>query len=267
MPNRKITGGTVVGVVIVCLWGFLAALGGRLVRWDAFSASPSEALQAPSALHWLGTDALGRDVLARIIVGSDAIFTIAPMATAVGVIAGTSLGVIVGYRGGVADIIISRVLDALMALPMVILAMIFLTVLGPSTETVVLVVASLYVAPVTRTIRAAVRVQASREYISAARMRGLSSIHIILSEILPNIKQAIFIETVVRLGYAFFTVATLSFLGLGVQAPSADWGLAIAENYGYLAAGAWWPVLFNAVSIASLVVGTNLIAEGLGVFE
>jgi peptide/nickel transport system permease protein len=103
--------------------------------------------------------------------------------------------------------------------------------------------------------------------VQAARLSGQSGIKILLLEVLPNIREAIFIEFTLRLGYAFFSVATLSFLGLGIQPPSADWGLAIADSYGFLTSGYWWIVVFNSAAIISLVLSVNLLAEAMGAFE
>jgi peptide/nickel transport system permease protein len=129
------------------------------------------------------------------------------------------------------------------------------------------VIGLVYTPLVARTVRTAVRAQRERDYVAAARRGGAGALSIMLLELLPNVRQPILIEGIVRLGYAFFTVATLSFLGLGIQPPSADWGLAIADSYGFLTGGFWWVVTFNAGAIVSLVIATNLVADGLGTFE
>ncbi len=154
-----------------------------------------------------------------------------------------------------------------MALPFIVLVTMTLVALGPSNATVILVIGIAYAPLVARTVRAAVREQREREYVSAARLAGEGPLGIMFLEILPNVRETILIELVTRLGYAFFSIATLSFLGLGIQPPSADWGLAIAEGYGFLTGGKWWIVVFNSGAIISLVMATNLVAQGIGAFE
>ena len=158
---------------------------------------------------------------------------------------------------------IDRLIDAFLALPLVIIALLALTALGASTATVVVVIGIIFAPLIARTVRAAVLAQSGLDYVAAARLRNETSVYILFVEILPNIVPPILVETTVRLGYAIFTVATLSFIGFGIQPPSADWGLAISENYGLISSGVWWSVLFNVLAIASLVVGVNLVADGV----
>ncbi|RUY04867.1 ABC transporter permease, partial [Mesorhizobium sp. M7A.F.Ca.US.005.03.2.1] len=219
------------------------------------------------ALHWFGTDQLGRDVLSRIIVGSRDILLVAPLATLAGVAAGSIIGLVLGYFEGLTDAIGARLLDTLMAFPFIVLVTMTLVAIGPSNLTVILVIGIAYAPLVARTVRAAVREQKQRDYVSAARLGGEGALAIMFLEILPNIRETILIELVTRLGYAFFSIATLSFLGLGIQPPSADWGLAVADGYGFLTGGKWWVVVFNSGAIVSLVMATNLIAQGIGAFE
>jgi peptide/nickel transport system permease protein len=128
---------------------------------------------------------------------------------------------------------------------------------------VVLVIGVIFAPLVARTVRAAVLAESALDYVAAARLRGEGPGYILFMEILPNVTGPIVVEATVRLGYAVFAVATLSFLGFGIQPPSADWGLAISENYGLISGGVWWIVLANAAAIASLVVGVNLVADGM----
>jgi peptide/nickel transport system permease protein len=256
-----------VGTLILSFWLICAVLGPVVVPFDPYADDILNATLSPDTLHWFGTDALGRDVFSRVIVGSRAILTVAPIATLLGLVVGSALGLILGYVGGLVDALASRILEAFMALPVVVLALLMLVTLGASDLTVILMVGLLYAPLVARTVRAAVRAERELDYVSAARLSGEGAVSIMVCEILPNVWQVILIEGIVRLGYAFFTVATLSFLGLGIQPPSTDWGLAIAENYGFLTSDMWWIVTFNAAAIVSLVIATNLIADGLGAFD
>jgi peptide/nickel transport system permease protein len=266
--DRKLSSPSIlVGVAILLFWAGCAVFGDLFVPFDPYAEDFLATLIPPDAVHWFGTDQLGRDVLSRIVVGSRDILLAAPLATLAGVVAGSLIGLVLGYFGGLVDAVGSRLVDALLAFPFIVLVTMVLVALGPSNLTVVLVIGIVYAPLVARTVRAAVRQQREFEYVSAARLAGEGAFGIMIFEILPNVREAILIEFITRLGYAFFSIATLSFLGLGIQPPSADWGLAIADGYGFLTSGKWWIVIFNSGAIVSLVMATNLIAQGLGVFE
>ncbi|ADV11814.1 ABC transporter permease [Mesorhizobium sp. M7A.F.Ca.US.014.04.1.1] len=257
----------VVGLLLLLFWVACAIAGNLFVPYDPYAEDFLATLTPPDALHWFGTDQLGRDVLSRIIVGSRDILLVAPLATLAGVAAGSIIGLVLGYFEGLTDAIGARLLDTLMAFPFIVLVTMTLVAIGPSNLTVILVIGIAYAPLVARTVRAAVREQKQRDYVSAARLGGEGPLAIMFLEILPNIRETILIELVTRLGYAFFSIATLSFLGLGIQPPSADWGLAVADGYGFLTGGKWWVVVFNSGAIVSLVMATNLIAQGIGAFE
>lgn len=250
------------GASVIVFWAVCAGWGVHLVPCDPYASDPLSALQPPSMGHWFGTDQLGRDVFSRVIVGSRDILTIAPLATLLGAVGGTILGLVMGYYRGVVDQLLSRVVDAMLALPMVIVALLALAGLGPSNATVIYVIGIVFAPVVARTVRTAVITERSLDYVAAAQARGESALYIMFAEILPNVLPPILVESSVRLGYAIFTVATLSFLGFGIQPPSADWGLALADNYGFMLGGAWWNVAFYALAIASLVVAINLVSDG-----
>lgn len=264
---RGLAPSVAIGSLILLFWIACALFGDRLVPYDPYAEDFLAMLAPPDATHWFGTDQLGRDVFSRIVVGSRDILLVAPLATLGGVAGGTVIGLLLGYFDGLVDAIGARLLDTLMAFPFIVLVTMTLVALGPSNLTVILVIAIAYTPLVARTVRAAVREQRERDYVSAARLGGEGAFAIMVLEILPNIRETILIELVTRLGYAFFSIATLSFLGLGIQPPSADWGLAVAEGYGFLTGGKWWVVVFNSAAIVSLVMATNLIAQGIGAFE
>ena len=143
----------------------------------------------------------------------------------------------------------------MLALPVIIVALLAVTAVGPSTTTAIIVIGLVFTPLIARTVRAAVLSERELEYVSAAKLRGERAPYIMFVEILPNVLQPVIVEFTVRLGYAIFTIATLSFLGLGIQPPSPDWGLQVSEEYTYLSAGDWWPTLFPALAIATLVIG------------
>ncbi|WP_174362494.1 ABC transporter permease subunit [uncultured Caballeronia sp.] len=252
-----------VGALILLFWVACAIGGHWVVPQDPYASDPLNSLTPPDGTHWFGTDQLGRDVFARVIVGARDILTIAPLATLLGTVAGTAVGLIVGYFDGWVDNVVGRLIDAVLALPLVIVALLALAAVGASNLTVILVIGITFTPITARTVRAAVFAERNLDYVLAAQLRGENAFYIMFAEILPNVLQPIIVETTVRLGYAIFSVATLSFLGFGIQPPSADWGLALSECYTLMAGGAWWTVVFDAAAIASLVVGVNLVADGI----
>lgn len=253
----------VIGFSIVLFWLFCAIFGPLIVPHDPFADDLLMSLKPPSAMHWFGTDQLGRDIFSRVLVGSHDILTVAPMATLLSTILGTSLGLVMGYYGGWIDEVLSRLVDAVLALPTIIVALVALAALGTSIVTVVIVIAFTFSPLIARTIRSAVQVECSLDYVAVAELRHDSRAYILFAEILPNVIRPVLVETTVRLGYAIFTVATLSFIGFGIQPPSADWGLSISSNYVLMAGGFWWTVVFDGAAITSLVVAINLMADGL----
>jgi peptide/nickel transport system permease protein len=161
------------------------------------------------------------------------------------------------------DNVLGRLVEAVLSLPVLIMAFLFLVAVGPSAPTLILVIGLVFALIIGRTVRTAVLQERDLDYVAAARLRDESDFHIMFVEILPNVLGPILVEFTVRLGYAIFTIATLSFLGFGIQPPTPDWGADIANSYQYLGAGYWWEVLFPALAIASLVVAINLIADSI----
>jgi peptide/nickel transport system permease protein len=252
---------TVVGAAIVGFWVFAALFWRAIVPYDP-QASTFQPSVGPNATTWFGTDDLGRDVFSRVLAGASSVLTVAPTATALGMAGGIVIGLVSGYHRGLLDDVVMRVVDALLAFPIVILAVLVLATFGPSTINVVLVIGIVFTPLVARTVRSAVLQEREREYVAAARLRGDNRFYIMFGEILPNITGPIIVEATIRFGYAIFTSATLSFLGLGIQQPSPDWGLTIALARGSVAIQSW-VVLFPALALATLVVGVNLLADGI----
>jgi peptide/nickel transport system permease protein len=253
----------IVGMVLLLWWVVCAIFGRLFVPYNPVNGSLLQFNLAPSGAHWFGTDSLGRDVLSRVIVGSREILIVSVLATVLGTAVGTALGLVMGYFRGIVDNVVGRIVDAVLALPVVIVALLFVAAVGPSARTLILVIGFVFALIIARTVRTAVLQERELDYIAAARLRDESGAHIMFVEILPNISAPILVEFTVRLGYAIFAIATLSFLGIGIQPPTPDWGADIASSYQYLAAGYWWETLFPALAIASLVVAVNLIADSI----
>jgi peptide/nickel transport system permease protein len=253
----------VAGMIIVLWWVFWALVNSHLTPHDPLEQTP-DVLIHPSSTYWLGTDNLGRDVLSRVLAGATGVLKIAPLAMLLGVVGGTILGLVTGYFRGFVDDAISRLIDAVLALPLIVIAVTAIVALGASTVTLIMVIGVVFTPLVTRTVRAAVLAERELDYVQAARLRGERAPYVMFVEILPNVMGPIVVEATVRLGYAIFAVAGLTFLGFGVQPPSPDWSLQISDHYQLLAGGGyWWTVLFPGLAIASLVVGVNLVADGI----
>ena len=251
-----------VGAAIVLFWIFCALFGEYFTPYDPLADDIINSLAPPSSEHWFGSDQLGRDVFSRVIVGARDILTVAPLATILATVAGTAIGLTIGYFRGFVDEAVSRVMEAFMAMPVVIVALLAIVALGTSTWTVIAVIGLSFSPIIARTVRAAVLSERELDYVAAAKLRRESALYVMFAEILPNVLPPILVEMTVRLGYAIFAVATLSFMGFGIQPPSPDWGLSVSENYGMITGGFWWTVLFDAIAIATLIVGVNLMADG-----
>jgi peptide/nickel transport system permease protein len=258
-----IAGSIIVGFFVLC-----ALFGEMVVPKDPLASDPINDLVAPSADNWFGTDKLGRDVFARVITGARDILIVAPLATILGTVIGTALGLVTGYFRGWIDDVLSRIIEAFLALPAIIMALLVVVAVGPSKIAMIVVIGGLFAPIISRTVRAAVLTERELEYVAAARLRNERTPYVLFGEILPNVMGPIIVEFTVRLGYAIFLAASLSFLGFGIQPPAPDWGVQVAEHYGVISGGFWWPVIFPSLAIALLVIGVNLIADGVAsVFE
>ncbi len=256
--------GFIFGVLIVGFWVF-AALWPSLLTSDG----PKEFVEAgprvkPGSEAWLGTNKTGWDVYARIIYGARPILIVAPIATAMAVIVGTMLGLVMGYYRGWADEVLSRVIEAILSIPIILMAILVVFTFGRSTPVIIGTIAVLFVPAITRTIRSAAIAESNLDYVMSAKMRGESGLFIVTREILPNVTGLVVVELTVRLGYAVFTYATLAFLGfVGSNITDADWGIDVSQNYEQIVRDIWWPSIFPAIAIASLVIGVNLIADSI----
>ena len=253
------------GAFLFGIFLFCAIFGYLVAPYDPLGAPQDllNKLQPPSASHLFGTDQLGRDVFSRVIVGARDILEIAPLATLLGTVLGTAIGLVTGYFRGLVDDALMRIVDAFLAIPLIILALVALVALGPSKGAVIVVIGIVFAPIIARTVRAAVLSERELEYVQAARLRNEHAPYVMFAEILPNVTAPIVVEFTVRLGYAIFAIATLSFLGFGVQPPAPDWGLQIKENYILIDGGYWWPTLFPALAIGLLVISVNLVTDGV----
>jgi peptide/nickel transport system permease protein len=253
---------TVIGASILLFWVIVAIIGPSLVPYGINDIESGAVWKAPSANHLLGTDGLGRDILSRLVIGAGQMVTLPPLAVGLALACGTLVGLITGYRGGWLDEIVMRLMDVLMAFPVVMLYLIIIVALGASALNVVIAVAVAAAPAIARLVRGLVLDIRNREFVAAARMRGESTAYILFQEILPNAAGPILVDGLVRIGYATFSIGALGFLGLGLPPPNPDWGRMASEARQALILTPT-AALFPSLAIASIVIGCNLLADGL----
>ena len=266
----------IVGFAIVMFWIIVAIFAPLFTPYTPLEQDWKAPNEGPSSAHILGTDELGRDLWSRLIYGARVVLVIMPISdnlwipggtaiwgVIVALIAGAILGLVGGYYGGWMDEIIMRLLDAMMAVPIILLYLIIMAALGASAVNVVIAITIVGTPGIARLVRSLTLDIRTREYIRAAETRGESPWHIMFVEILPNARGPIIIDAMLRVGYAIFAMGTLGFLGLGIPPPSPDWGSMVAKGREFILIGSPWAALWPSIAIASLVVGLNLLADGL----
>ena len=255
-----------IAVAIILFWTFCAIFGYRIAPHDP-TFQTIDILQKPSGKYPFGTDQIGRDVLSRTLAGARATMIIASCATIIFVTLGTALGLALGYFRGWFDETTGRLIDAFLAIPGIIFLIAVIASLGTSIPTLIITIGLAFTPIVARTVRAAVLAEAGQDYVQAAKLRGERAPYILFVEILPNILPPIVVEGTVRLGYAIFVMAGITFLGLGLQPPNPDWSVDITAGFPNLNDtahdGYYWTVLFPGLAIISLCVAVAMLADSL----
>ena len=263
----------IVGAVIVGFWVFNALFPSVLGTFDPKQIIAVDEIErdttdlfasnrlSPDGQFLFGTDFIGQDVFSRVMAGARPILIDSAIATLAAVALGTLLGLIMGYLRGWVDEVLSRIVEAFLSLPVILIALLATASFGESRSILITIIALLFTPIVARTVRASVIAQADLDYVTSARLRGESSMFIMTREIFPNVTGTIIVELTVRFAYAIFTIATLNFFGIGGDPAEPGWGNDIAQNFADLRNDVWWSTLFPAGAIASLVVGLNLIAD------
>lgn len=271
------------GTLLVAFFLILALFGPQLAPHSNPNDQSHDVRVAPTldigALqlgeHPFGTDRLGRDVYSRVILGASSIFRIAGLGTLISVILGSALGLFMGYQGGWVDELIGRVIDALLAIPALLLALVLIGIIrnlefeagswqaALADNVILLVISLLYIPIVARVARSTTLDIKTREFVEAAQIRGEGQFYIIFREILPSVIPSLVVEASLRFSYAIFLVASLGFLGFGARPPSPDWGLMVNENRGGFYQLTPWALEFPALAIAILVIAVNLMSDGI----
>jgi peptide/nickel transport system permease protein len=255
--------GAVVGLIIMIAWLLIAIFADYISPYPPLDKVGKSRL-APSAQFWLGTDMLGRDMFTRVLHGSRISLTLGVISVLLGSIPGTLLGLFAGYFGGKTDTYIMRFLDSLLAFPGMLLALVIIASLGPSIQNVMIAVGISTLPQYARLVRSVVLSLKQLVYIEAARVVGCSPARIMFRHILPNALSPIIVLSTLQVGNAILVGSGLSFLGLGAQPPSAEWGLMTAVGREVISK-AWWISTFPGLAILSIVVSFNLMGDGLRV--
>ena len=254
----------VLGLVIVALLTLMAILSPILIDYETqvIKTNYSEALQAPSANHWFGTDEMGRDILLRVMYGSTVSLSIGVVTVAVSLTVGLILGAAAGYFGGKTDMIIMRIMDIFLAIPGTLLAICIVASLGNSIPNLVIAQAVSSIPTFSRVVRGAVITARDADYVEAARAIGAKDATIIFHEVLPNSLAPIIVQTTLQVASVILSIAGLSFIGLGIPAPRPEWGAMLSGARAYIRDYSYM-CLFPGLAIMTTILSLNLLGDGL----
>ena len=242
---------------------FLAIFGPWIVPYDPLASNTAQALKPPSAAHWFGTDQLGRDIFSRVVVATRLDFFIAAASVILVFFMGGLAGIAAGYFGGWTDRIVGRIADTIMAFPLFVLAMGIVAALGNTVQNIIIATAIVNFPLYARVARAEANVRRDAGFVQAARLSGNSEYRILLAHILPNIMPIMIVQMSLTMGYAILNAAGLSFIGLGVRPPTAEWGIMVAEGATFMVSGEWWIAFFPGLALMIAVFCFNLLGDGL----
>jgi peptide/nickel transport system permease protein len=250
------------GVLIVGLILVIVVCGPSLAPYGPDTMAPRLRYRAPSPEFLLGTDQYGRDILSRLLYGARSTVILACLATAFGTLAGALIGTTSAFLGGRADEAIMRTIDAILSIPSLLFALLIVNLLGKSSFSAVMAIGIAFTPGMTRVTRSVALAVTKQDYVNAAIARGERGGYIVLREMLPNVVAPIVVEMTIRVAFAVMLFATLSFLGLGAQPPSSEWGLMVAEARRFMHLS-FWMILWPSLAVALVAIGFNLLGDGL----
>jgi len=242
---------------------FIGVFGPAIAPYDPMQSDAAAALQPPSFAHWFGTDNLGRDVFSRAIVAARLDLMISVAAVALSFVFGSLLGAVAGYWGGIIDGVLNRIFDTIMAFPLFVLAMGIVAALGNTVENIVYATAVINIPFYARLVRAEVNIRRTSGFAQAAKLAGNSDLRVLAFHIYPNALPPMMVQVSLNLGWAILNAAGLSFIGLGVRPPTAEWGIMVAEGANFIVSGEWWLALFPGAMLMFAVFTFNLLGDGL----
>lgn len=254
---------TLLAAGLFALFALLAVVGPWVAPYDPLATSVGPSLSPPSAKHWFGTDSLGRDILSRVIVATRIDFVIALSAVLASFVVGGLLGACAGYFGGWLERGVMRGCDMVMSFPLFVLAMGIVAAMGNSVANIILATAVVNLPFYIRVARTEVNVRRDAGFIEAARLAGNGDARILLVHLIPNAMPPMMVQISLNMGWAILNAAGLSFIGLGVSPPDAEWGIMVAEGAGYIISGEWWVALFPGAVLMLAVFTFNLLGDGL----
>ena len=258
---RRTRASLIVGVAALAFVALLAVFGPLAVPHDPDTPDPASITAAPSAQHWMGTDQYGRDILARVVAAARLDLVVAVSITALALTAGALIGAVSGFFGGVLDDVLMRLVDVLLAFPAFILALGITAMLGNETKYVVIAVAIAYTPYFVRLVRSEMLTLREAEYAAAAKCVGNRKLRIMGYHLLPNALPPALVQATLTLGWGILDVAGLSFLGVGIKPPTAEWGVLVADGAQYINSGQWWISVFPGIAILIAVLGFNLVGD------
>jgi peptide/nickel transport system permease protein len=251
-----------IGLTITLLFLLLCTAAGLLAPYDPYDQDLSAALSPPAAGHWFGTDQYGRDMLSRVMHGTRTALLAVMVADGLALALGCAMGLVAGFFGGRVDAVVMRLVDVLLAFPYLLLALIIVAALGPGLTNSMIAIGIVYTPQYARLIRGQVLAVRHADYVRAARALGASRLRIMLRHVLPNSFTPILVMATLQAGSVIVETAGLSFLGLGAQPPSPDWGALLADGQSYFLT-AWWIATFPGLAIFVVVLGFNLLGDAL----
>jgi peptide/nickel transport system permease protein len=253
---------TVVSAVVLAIVVFVAVAANWITPFGVNDVDVPNALRPPSGDHWFGTDELGRDVLSRVLVATQASMRVAVVSVAFAVVVGVTVGIVAGYRGGWVDGVFMRAVDVMFAFPVLLLALAVVAILGPGTTTTILAIGIVYTPIFARVARASTLGVRVEPFVQISRAMGTGSRYILARHIVPNIAGPLIVQTSLSLAFAILSEAALSFLGLGIQPPQPSLGRMIFDSQGFVTM-AWWMAVFPGAAIFLIVLAFNLVGDGL----
>ena len=255
---RLVIGGALVSVLL-----FVAVFAPLLTRYDPTVGDVIDGLQPPSLAHWLGTDDQGRDIMARVLFGSRISLSVGVISVMIGVVFGVTIGMVAGIAGGAADLILMRVIDALLAFPALLLAISITAALGAQIQNAMIAIGVISIPVYARLTRGQVLSLRERDYVMAAKALGVSPVRIAVLHILPNLANTLIVQATLTTAFAILQEAVLSFLGLGAQPPNPSWGQDINYNQRYITNLMWWGSVGPGVAIFVAVFAFNFLGDAL----
>lgn len=253
---------SLVVIAVLVAIAIVSAIFPQILPYDPYEQDLSASFEAPSAAHWFGTDQQGRDIFCRILVGTRISLSVGLLAVSISLVIGVTLGAIAGYKGGIIDTVIMRIMDMMLAIPSILLAIAFMAALGKGIDKAVVAIGLVSIPEYARIVRSQILSVKENDYVAAARVIGDKDSVVIFRHVLPNVVPSIIVRATLGISGAILDCAALGFLGLGVQPPAAEWGDMLGRGRNYIFS-APYTMIFPGLAITITVLAFNLLGDGL----